>query len=669
MSNAFRFGRFELRPDERALLCEGEPVRLGGRAFDILVALIERRDRLVSFDELLDVVWPGLAVEENNLSVQVSTLRRILGPNAITTVRGKGYRFTCPAQVGAAPDDVMPARGGAVQRGALVATVGASASEAPQQAGGWWTDLGGRPVTADEDGCCIVFDRVRPAVVAALRARALEAPVPLQVGLLAVDIVKGEELDRDAVRRARALASQAGGGDIWLTADLATEFVAGVDGEVEDLGDTPVAGEDLRVFRVRPFGPVMSVPPVSVPLPARLGLRPSIVMLPLVSPIADGDPEELLGEALADDVIAHLSRLQELSVISGLSSRRLRRCGFEPARRAGLLDANFMLTGTYRRMDDRVLVRLRLEDTASGEVLCPIEAVCGLREAFDPCEPLGGLIAEQVAQALFARAVTASRGRSLPEVDGHALLMGAIALMHRGARPEFERAHAMLLHLAQRPGCRGVVSAWLAKWHVLRVVQGWSVDPSADASLALDLVGRSLDEDSQDALALSIGGLVHAYLRKDLHVAGAMYEEAIEANPSEPLAWLFSATRLAYLGRGRAAQEAGDRALRLSPIDPMKYFFDSLAATASLADGGWERSEALCRRSLRANRSHASTWRTLAFALVMLNRMDEAREAVQRLRLIEPGFTVSRFRERFPGRDGPMAAPWAEALKAAGLPA
>jgi len=96
--NSYRFGRFELRPDERALLSSGQPLRVGARAFDILLALIERRDRLVEFDELLDVVWPGLAVEENNLSVQVSTLRKVLGNDVITTVCGRGYRFTVAAE-------------------------------------------------------------------------------------------------------------------------------------------------------------------------------------------------------------------------------------------------------------------------------------------------------------------------------------------------------------------------------------------------------------------------------------------------------------------------------------------------------------------------------------------------------------------------------------------
>jgi predicted ATPase/DNA-binding winged helix-turn-helix (wHTH) protein len=89
-----RFGRAEVRPSERQLLVDGRPVGLGARAFDVLLALVERRDRIVAKNELLDCVWPGLVVEENNLQVQISSLRKALGPQAIATIPGRGYRFT-----------------------------------------------------------------------------------------------------------------------------------------------------------------------------------------------------------------------------------------------------------------------------------------------------------------------------------------------------------------------------------------------------------------------------------------------------------------------------------------------------------------------------------------------------------------------------------------------
>lgn len=94
LSAVHRFDRIEVRPAQRELLVDGQPAALGARAFDLLLALIEHRDRVVSKNELLDLVWPGLVVEENNLQVQVSTLRKVLGPKAIATVPGRGYRFT-----------------------------------------------------------------------------------------------------------------------------------------------------------------------------------------------------------------------------------------------------------------------------------------------------------------------------------------------------------------------------------------------------------------------------------------------------------------------------------------------------------------------------------------------------------------------------------------------
>lgn len=92
------FGRFELRPAERLLLADGLPLSLGARAFDVLVTLAARRDRVVDKEELLDVVWPRLVVEENNLTVQISMLRKVLDPSTITTVTGRGYQFTAKAQ-------------------------------------------------------------------------------------------------------------------------------------------------------------------------------------------------------------------------------------------------------------------------------------------------------------------------------------------------------------------------------------------------------------------------------------------------------------------------------------------------------------------------------------------------------------------------------------------
>jgi DNA-binding winged helix-turn-helix (wHTH) protein len=92
----YRFDRFELSPDERTLYADGQPAPLGSRALEVLLALVHRHGTLVSKEDLLDLVWPGLVVEENNLQVHISTLRKLLGFHAIATVPGRGYRFALP---------------------------------------------------------------------------------------------------------------------------------------------------------------------------------------------------------------------------------------------------------------------------------------------------------------------------------------------------------------------------------------------------------------------------------------------------------------------------------------------------------------------------------------------------------------------------------------------
>jgi predicted ATPase/DNA-binding winged helix-turn-helix (wHTH) protein len=93
-ADPFRFGRFEINPGERQLRADGQPVAVGARAFDLLLALAQRSERLVGKQELLDLVWPGVVVEEHNITAQISSLRKLLGANVIATVPGRGYKFT-----------------------------------------------------------------------------------------------------------------------------------------------------------------------------------------------------------------------------------------------------------------------------------------------------------------------------------------------------------------------------------------------------------------------------------------------------------------------------------------------------------------------------------------------------------------------------------------------
>jgi predicted ATPase/DNA-binding winged helix-turn-helix (wHTH) protein len=113
MSDQWVFGRVVVCPARRQISVDGQPVTVGPRAFDVLVALIERCNQLVTKSELLEAVWPGVVVEENNVAMQVGALRKVLGDHVIETVPGRGYRFVAEVREdggsrAARPAEVLP---------------------------------------------------------------------------------------------------------------------------------------------------------------------------------------------------------------------------------------------------------------------------------------------------------------------------------------------------------------------------------------------------------------------------------------------------------------------------------------------------------------------------------------------------------------------------------
>src|ERR1700681_420438 len=110
------FGHFRVVPRRRELLADGLPIQLGGRTFDVLMALIEGQGAVVGKDALMERVWPKRIVEESSLHVQVSALRNALGAdrNLIRTVSGRGYQFTGEIRTVATSPDTQAVAGTAV---------------------------------------------------------------------------------------------------------------------------------------------------------------------------------------------------------------------------------------------------------------------------------------------------------------------------------------------------------------------------------------------------------------------------------------------------------------------------------------------------------------------------------------------------------------------------
>jgi tetratricopeptide (TPR) repeat protein len=257
----------------------------------------------------------------------------------------------------------------------------------------------------------------------------------------------------------------------------------------------------------------------------------------------------------------------------------------------------------------------------------------------------------------------------MPTLSSQSLLTGAISLMHRSSYGSYERAESLLSALIDRHGRHPLPYAWSAKQHLLRSWRGWSSDAQNDSRRARDFAERALQASSQSALALAIRGMVFSHVEQDFASAARCYDAAIAASPNESLAWLFKSTMHSFCGEGPQAMEAANRALVLSPLDPLSYYYQSLAASAALTNGDLTGAITLARNSVQLNRMHLSNYRVLAIAYGLLGDTERARPIVSTLLEFDPRFTVAKFLERSPGARTDVGEQFAAALRFVGVPA
>src|SRR5258708_18922496 len=114
----------------------------------------------------------------------------------------------------------------------------------------------------------------------------------------------------------------------------------------------------------------------------------------------------------------------------------------------------------------------------------------------------------------------------------------------------FMRARDYLQKAMQEDSDFAMPVAWAARWYSLYVGQGWSTDPAADRAKALELAGKAIELDGQNALALATYGYLQSFLFHDYDSALVYFERALAACPNHSLAWFYSSPTLSYIRRG-----------------------------------------------------------------------------------------------------------------------
>lgn len=530
------------------------------------------------------------------------------------------------------------------------------------------------------DGMLLEFAQVPQAAAAALqmlaRLELANAGLPddrcinLRAGGHIADVVRTEwDVLGAGANLAARLAGLAAPGELVVSSEFRDLLAEGMDGQLRDLGECYLKHlpEPVRAFSVhRPqSAPAAWAAPQA---PAFRSSQPRVVVVPLRTHGAE--PETLaLGDAVADELIAAFSRSPNLCVLSRHSTSALRRGSTQSVSEmaARHLDGDYLVSGSVREQHGRMRVHLEMADTRSHEVLWSDVLSAEVEAFFEGTDDMATTAVAAMARAVGDQQVRRVNALPIANLNGYTLYLGGVSLLHRLARNDFLRAHAVLQHLAEREPRSASPLAMLAKWHVFRMVQGWSEARQADGQAARDAARRAVDLAPDDALSLAMHGLTRSTVEGDIAAAGEILQRAVAANANEPYAWSFLAGNLTYRDQPLAGIEAARTALRLSPADPAKFLFESYLAQAQLAAGQWAQGVETARRSLALNALHSPSHRQLIIGLVMSGHVGLAREAALRHEQLEPLFSVSRYRDLYPGRNAEHLQTFADALTTAGL--
>lgn len=532
----------------------------------------------------------------------------------------------------------------------------------------------GRIVKSHGDGCLLVFDAVVDAAHAALtihdwirsfdQRMPADAPIRLRMGIHLSDVVVDElDLFGAGVNLAARLAASADPGATLVSAAAREPLVDGMGLQVVDLGEHWLRHIDqpVRVYRI--LSPDSSTRGMAA---SRLEHRPGIAVLPFKR-LSGGAPLPGLGHALADDLTAALSRCAMWRVISRLSMARCH--AYTPnSELAQVLGVPYLISGSYRNQGKVVVLHVELCDGRRNEVLWAGHFSLNVADLFACQDRALPEVVQMVGRLVLNTELTRSSALPFSCLEDYSLHLSAMALMHRLTPAALDRSRQLIGVLEDRHRRSAEPAAMLARWHALRMVQGWTDQPAVEARRALAYARSALERDSAHSFALPMAALLSAQTGEPLLPALNDAQRAMAANPQEPMAGLAFAMLRGYQGDPVDFERYAEESARLTPLDPALYVYLSMLASAKLSAGKVGEAIDAAASAIRANTTYSTAHLMMTMAQSMAGNAEAARQSAAVLLSLEPGFRIGGYLSEFSGRHPPSSHMRAQALAAAGLP-
>jgi adenylate cyclase len=534
----------------------------------------------------------------------------------------------------------------------------------------------GRIVKTTGDGALVEFASVIDAMRCAteMQARMAErnATVPtdnrieFRIGINVGDIVVEDgDIFGDGVNVAARLEGLAEPGGICVSARVQEDAAGKLDLAFEDLGEQTLKNisRPVRVYRIRPATPVIESRRVALSLPD----KPSLAVLPFQN--LSGDPEqEYFVDGVVEEMITAIARLPWLFVIARNSSFAYK--GKSPdLRQVGReLGVHYVLEGSVRKAGNRVRITGQLIDTTTGAHIWADRFDGALDDIFELQDQIAGSVVGAIEPKLRQSEIERATRKPTESLDAWDLHLRALALRHKYTDESMREAVALLERALMIDPGYAPAAAMIGFCRVHQRAHVLGAVSDAEVAEAVQLARQAIEAGKENPDTLWMAAYTLAFFAREHVTAATVIDRALTLNPNSAHAWMAYGYVLVFQNQPDRAIPAFERAMRLSPLDPLGRGFTLGLAVAHLAACRYEKAMEWADRTLGEEPRHRPAMRIKAVGCAHLGRIEDAHDWLRRLLELEPGLTITRFKASATHFPPGIVGRYVEGLRKAGLP-
>lgn len=515
----------------------------------------------------------------------------------------------------------------------------------------------GRIVRTMGDGFLVEFnsvvDAVRCAIAIQREMPAQSANVPeerrirLRTAVNMGDVVSdGDLIYGDGVTIASRMESLAEPGGINVSRAVRDQVRDRLPIAFEDIGEHDVKNipRPVRVFRI-----MLDEGPAT---PARTGRRrpvtaadrPALAVLPFQNLGGDADTEFFL-DSVAEDLITELARARWFSIVARNTAFTYKGRAADAKQIARELGVRYIVEGSLRKAGNRVRISCQLVDATSGQHIWADRFDGTLEDSFDLQDRITESVIGSVGPVLREAEVERARREPEAEQDAYGLTLRAFPHTFAETPDDNDEALRLLAEALDIDPAHAMANA-LAAWCLQqRHLMDWPGTQPDDRERARRLARVAITGGGDAPLPLALGGAVRASLTRDHDLALAAADRAMMINTNAAVVLAFEALTRCICGAYEAAIEHANKALQLSPLEPLVYHAAFALALACLLTDRTEEAVTHARKAIEGNRNFALPYCVLAAGCARLGRVGDAAQAVHRLVRLAPSFRLGSLRK------------------------